>query len=109
MGELEGTVKSFSEKNGYGFIVVEGQQQDVKFGNRELGNNGPVTPGTVVRFQGVLLSDGRIQARDVAPSHGAKRGAEDFATMDPGAYTGFDDGAIRPTSAKKGKGAWGGF
>jgi len=75
---MTGKVKSFSEKNGYGFIVAPQQPGcDIKFGKMDVASGGAVGPGSSVSFMVVMGPDGRAQAKKVAvmptPSQGVKR------------------------------------
>mmetsp|Transcript_45574 Transcript_45574/g.114874 ORF Transcript_45574/g.114874 Transcript_45574/m.114874 type:complete len:356 (-) Transcript_45574:57-1124(-) len=81
---MSGTVKSFSSKNGYGFILCPGQQGDIKFGINDLSSDA-IEPGVAVSFMAAVGPDGRIQAKNVQPQSGMKRGS----------------GPILPTSAKR--------
>jgi len=71
-GVQSGIVKSYSTKNGYGFIMIPGQQGDIKFGASDLNGDG-VEQGAQVSFEAALLPDGRVQAKNVQPQQGAKR------------------------------------
>eukprot|EP00933_Yihiella_yeosuensis_P014391 TRINITY_DN1292_c0_g1_i1.p1 TRINITY_DN1292_c0_g1~~TRINITY_DN1292_c0_g1_i1.p1 ORF type:complete len:237 (-),score=80.26 TRINITY_DN1292_c0_g1_i1:337-954(-) len=62
-GLMTGTVKSFSEKNGYGFISVPGYPMDVKFGKHDCTNE--VGSGATVSFSPQQGFDGRVQATQV--------------------------------------------
>merc|ERR1712232_77132 len=68
-GSTTGTVKSFSDKNGYGFITIPGRQ-DIKFGKMDLVGVESVTAGARVTFQTVNAPDGRQQAKQVQVSGG---------------------------------------
>jgi len=86
LGIMEGTVKSFSERNGYGFISAPGHNQDIKFGKNNLGGLDSLPKGTSVTFNAYCMQDGRIQARDVIPAHGGfKRFAEAEGEDEPAA------------------------
>jgi cold shock CspA family protein len=68
---MTGTVKSYSSKNGYGFILVPGQQGDVKFGAADLSNPAAgIEPGTGVSFMAVAGPNGKLQAKSVQPAAG---------------------------------------
>lgn len=71
---MNGVVKSYSERNGYGFINAPGQAVDIKFAKADLLASG-VAPGTSVSFVSVTTPDGRMQARQVSKSvdRGTKR------------------------------------
>merc|ERR1712190_437489 len=62
---MGGTVKSFSEQNGYGFITVEGQAEDMKFGRNDIVGDQSLSPGDAVQFVSAIGGKGRAQARDV--------------------------------------------
>mmetsp|Transcript_19312 Transcript_19312/g.56139 ORF Transcript_19312/g.56139 Transcript_19312/m.56139 type:complete len:388 (-) Transcript_19312:51-1214(-) len=70
---MTGRVKSFSEKNGYGFITVPGQPGDIKFGMDDVADATAIEAGAMVRFTTVISPDGRLQAKGVEASEGAKR------------------------------------
>lgn len=70
-GMLNGTVKSFSEKNGYGFISMPGQAMDVWFSKNELAG-GDVAVGSAVHFSMTMSAQGKAQATRVLPSSGAQ-------------------------------------
>jgi len=80
---MSGVVKSYSERNGYGFINAPGQQVDIKFAKQDLLAPG-VAPGTSVSFVPVMTPDGRMQARQVALStdRGIKRSASPADSLD---------------------------
>jgi cold shock CspA family protein len=63
---MSGTVKSFSDKNGYGFITIPGRP-DIKFGMGDLVGAPTVAAGTTVTFQPHSSLDGRLQAQQVQP------------------------------------------
>lgn len=85
-GEVwSGTVKSFSERNGYGFINVVGEPEDVKFSAADLGGLTNVAPGTPVRFQPAFAAGGRVQAREILLERGTKRSAPPFTAPPPAA------------------------
>jgi len=66
---MTGVVKSYSERNGYGFINAPGQAVDIKFAKQDLLAPG-ISPGTSVSFVPVATPDGRMQARQVSTSLG---------------------------------------
>jgi len=66
-GFITGLVKSFSEKNGYGFINIPGQPIDIKFGRVDVQGEAMVEPGQAVKFMPVVGPDGRLQAKSVEP------------------------------------------
>lgn len=68
-GPQTGQVKSYSEKNGYGFIVCSGAGGDIKFGRADL-EWGTIEPGATVDFFAMTTPDGRTQAKQVRPSEG---------------------------------------
>jgi cold shock CspA family protein len=73
-GKSSGIVKSFSERNGYGFINTPGQVGDIKFGKMDV-PGGTIAAGTNVTFSTEVTPDGRIQAKNIVPSGGMKRPA----------------------------------
>eukprot|EP00441_Pelagodinium_beii_P024582 CAMPEP_0197665064 /NCGR_PEP_ID=MMETSP1338-20131121/59013_1 /TAXON_ID=43686 ORGANISM="Pelagodinium beii, Strain RCC1491" /NCGR_SAMPLE_ID=MMETSP1338 /ASSEMBLY_ACC=CAM_ASM_000754 /LENGTH=453 /DNA_ID=CAMNT_0043243817 /DNA_START=41 /DNA_END=1402 /DNA_ORIENTATION=- len=82
--KAQGVVKSYSEKNGYGFINVPGMPMDIKFGRQDLMQLGNIEPGTEVTFACVQDNMGRFVAQQVrvkgaagamSPSGGVKRPA----------------------------------
>ncbi|CAE8590026.1 unnamed protein product [Polarella glacialis] len=80
-GLMTGTVKSFSEKNGYGFLNVAGYPMDIKFGRNELAG-GNVSTGESVSFSAVQTPDGRITASNVSSlGGGMKRPASAMGGM----------------------------
>merc|ERR1712136_431209 len=62
---MTGTVKSYSDMNGYGFINVPGSDLDLKFGKADLAG-GSIIAGAVVRFTTAMSPDGRMQARHIS-------------------------------------------
>eukprot|EP00933_Yihiella_yeosuensis_P005424 TRINITY_DN109933_c0_g1_i1.p1 TRINITY_DN109933_c0_g1~~TRINITY_DN109933_c0_g1_i1.p1 ORF type:complete len:375 (+),score=108.28 TRINITY_DN109933_c0_g1_i1:75-1199(+) len=78
-GLQTGTVKSYADKNGYGFITVPGFPQDVKFGKTDLAGGVP-NAGDSVSFVPQQSMDGRVTGTNVAVlgAGGTKRNA---ATM----------------------------
>merc|ERR1712110_663598 len=66
-GEVVGTVKSYSEKNGYGFISVPGMQSDARFQTRDVDPSEipSIAQGAQVQFDTFTTPDGRVQARSV--------------------------------------------
>eukprot|EP00933_Yihiella_yeosuensis_P014394 TRINITY_DN1292_c0_g2_i4.p1 TRINITY_DN1292_c0_g2~~TRINITY_DN1292_c0_g2_i4.p1 ORF type:complete len:367 (-),score=109.27 TRINITY_DN1292_c0_g2_i4:217-1317(-) len=80
-GLMTGTVKSFSEKNGYGFISVPGYPMDVKFGKNDCTN--AVGSGATVSFAPQQGFDGRVQATNVTSlgGGGATGGMKRTASM----------------------------
>lgn len=103
-GSSTGTVKSFSEKNGYGFITVPGQP-DIKFGQAQLVPGAEVSAGTTVRFKMVQSPDGRLSAQQVAlaSSPSAKGGLKRPVLAMGGAYV--NGGGSPQKIMKGGKGA----
>jgi len=72
-GAVSGIVKSFSEKNGYGFITVPGLTSDVKFGMTETAIlGGRVEVGAIVQLALASSGDGKFRATSVsiAPAGG---------------------------------------
>jgi len=65
-GMLTGMVKSFSEKNGYGFIRIPGQPSDIMFGKSDV-SGGSIIVGTNVQFLLAMAQDGRVRAKQVHP------------------------------------------
>jgi len=66
LGMLQGTVKSFSERNGYGFINVPGLPMDIRFGKNDLVGE-VISPGAPVQFKLAASPDGRLQGNTVIP------------------------------------------
>ncbi|CAE8637133.1 unnamed protein product [Polarella glacialis] len=80
-GLMTGIVKSYSEKNGYGFLNVAGYPMDIKFGRNELAGDS-VSVGETVSFSAVQTPDGRITASNVTSlSGGMKRPASAMGGM----------------------------
>lgn len=106
-GLTQGMVKSFSAKNGYGFISAQlslgpgypETQQDVKFGMETLWGD-PPSPGTAVWFKAKMDSSGRLSASEVAPAGGVKRAAP--AVDEWGGYGGYAKGGYGAAWAPKG-------
>jgi len=71
-GPQSGIVKSFSEKNGYGFINIPGQQMDVLF-RKQAVVGGDVEEGSMVQFSMTMSAQGKAQATQVMLSKGNKR------------------------------------
>jgi cold shock CspA family protein len=65
-GIMTGNVKSYSEKNGYGFITSPACPVDIKFGNQDLGVP-TIAPGTTVSFSCIQDKMGRFEAKHVTP------------------------------------------
>merc|ERR1712137_1465694 len=59
---LKGTVKSYSDRHGYGFINAPGQVVDIKFAKQDL-LSPSIAAGTLVSFVPITTPDGRMQAR----------------------------------------------
>jgi len=84
---LKGTVKSYSDRHGYGFIKAPGQVVDIKFGKEDL-DIPSIAAGASVSFVPVMTPDGRMQARQVsmaAMAGGMKRSispADSFHSFD---------------------------
>eukprot|EP00440_Ansanella_granifera_P071095 gb/GFBE01077159.1/.p1 GENE.gb/GFBE01077159.1/~~gb/GFBE01077159.1/.p1 ORF type:complete len:437 (+),score=101.50 gb/GFBE01077159.1/:1-1311(+) len=75
--EATGTVKSYSEKNGYGFINIPGMPVDIKFGVHDLPwTQGvmSVAPGSQVSFICSQDASGRFLATNVKPKGMAAAG-----------------------------------
>lgn len=74
--QLRGLVKSYSEKNGYGFINSPGQPMDIKFGKQDIAPwcQGQIQAGVSVNFETMPGPSG-IQARNVEVGNGMKRSA----------------------------------
>merc|ERR1712118_349760 len=74
LGELIGTIKSFNEKSGYGFIhcpeVTELGYNDVFLHHQQKGD---FNVGDTVAFTGYLNKKGQVQAMDLKPAQGTKR------------------------------------
>jgi len=66
-GFMHGTIKSYSEKNGYGFINFHGYPADIKFGRHDLSGVANVTAGSAVTFTLNQTMDGRMTATNVFP------------------------------------------
>lgn len=73
-GQVTGTVKSYSEKNGYGFINTPDFPGDIKFGKAELVNCETVSSGEYVSFVAGYAADGRMIADQVSSLGGGKGG-----------------------------------
>ncbi|CAE8597391.1 unnamed protein product, partial [Polarella glacialis] len=73
-GPRMGTVKSYSEENGCGFLCAAGVLEDIKFGRNDLAD-GPVEPGDVVSFSEVRSQGDRLQASNVRRLENRKRSA----------------------------------
>mmetsp|Transcript_129860 Transcript_129860/g.252999 ORF Transcript_129860/g.252999 Transcript_129860/m.252999 type:complete len:459 (+) Transcript_129860:63-1439(+) len=69
---LKGTVKSYSDRHGYGFINAPGQVVDIKFAKQDL-LSPSIAAGTLVSFVPITTPDGRMQARQVSMAGGMKR------------------------------------
>lgn len=74
---MTGIIKSWSDRNGYGFLNVPGLPGDVKFSRDEL-LAGMVMPGESVTFIPAATSEGQIHATRVTPAHGTKRGYDQW-------------------------------
>lgn len=74
LGELAGTIKSFNEKSGYGFItcpeVTELGYNDVFLHHAQKGNFGV---GDSVTFTGYLNKKGQVQAMDLQYAQGNQK------------------------------------
>jgi len=96
-GMVTGTVKSFSDRHGYGFINTPGQMQDIKFGKADLLMDS-VAAGALVSFMPSVSHDGRIQARQVQPASAKRMGS--FSSH---SGTGL---ALRPQKQARTGGGW---
>eukprot|EP00933_Yihiella_yeosuensis_P054608 TRINITY_DN530_c2_g1_i1.p1 TRINITY_DN530_c2_g1~~TRINITY_DN530_c2_g1_i1.p1 ORF type:complete len:397 (-),score=118.53 TRINITY_DN530_c2_g1_i1:151-1341(-) len=65
-----GMVKSYSEKNGYGFVNMPGYGMDIKFGRNDL-QVPTIAQGTQVTFSCSQDQQGRLCAHNVIPAGGA--------------------------------------
>lgn len=68
-----GVVKSFSIRNGYGFITdVNGSSEDIFFGKEQIPVEwqalGPKLEGTEVYYETTTTPEGKVQARNVKPT-----------------------------------------
>jgi cold shock CspA family protein len=68
---LVGTVKTYSDKNGYGFLGVADSSQDVYFQKKDLpdevqGIDGREMQGATMRFNVRMKPDGKPQAENIA-------------------------------------------
>jgi cold shock CspA family protein len=79
-GNSTGIVKSFSERNGYGFINAPGQVGDIKFGASDV-SGGTIAAGTNVTFTTEVTPDGRVQAKNITAAGGMKRPASAMGGM----------------------------
>lgn len=70
-GIVVGKVKSYSDKNGYGFLIAPGNPADIKFNRTDIVGVSTLAPGTTVSFGLVTLPDGRVQAKEVSPIGGS--------------------------------------
>lgn len=72
---LQGTVKSFSDKHGYGFIAIPGLPLDVRFGREVVEARNGVATGTAVHALLMATPEGKLQAaRVVANAKGSGKG-----------------------------------
>lgn len=73
LGQMIGTLKSFNDKNGYGFIscpeVEDMGHKDVFLHHAQKGD---FVVGDEVQFEAYLNKKGQVQARDLAGSDGAR-------------------------------------
>jgi len=86
-GDQQGVIKSWSDKNGYGFINIPGRSEDIKFGRSDMAPDVAALPGEVLRFLAVSFTAqvdgvGRVQARNVSKQQGIKRSAMEASTED---------------------------
>lgn len=77
---MSGTVKSYSERNGYGFITTMGCPVDIKFGAADLPPGASVSAGTAIQFVPALGPNGgmlaaQLQVQGGAGGRGVKRPA----------------------------------
>merc|ERR1719491_1073125 len=67
LGQMEGNIKSFNDKNGYGFISCA---QAEEMGHKDVflhhAQKGDFVVGDEVQFEGYLNKKGQVQARDLA-------------------------------------------
>jgi len=81
LGTQSGVVKSYNEKNGYGFINLPNSSTDIKFGRADV-SSASIAVGAAVQFELTVLPDGRAQAKGVTTvqNQGIKRerGAPSF-------------------------------
>merc|ERR1712154_218842 len=89
-GVVKGTVKSYSDRHGYGFIKAPGQVVDIKFAKADL-LHPSIASGASVSFVPVVTPDGRMQARQVTMDGGTKR------SISPANSIGISDSYDRPT------------
>lgn len=96
-----GTVKSFNDAKGFGFISMPGYPEDIKFGNSDLIGGVP-SAGTTVQFTMAINGDGRASAKQVRVGGGGmKRSAAAAPTSAPFAKQMKGSG-----KGKAGKGLW---
>jgi len=81
-----GVVKSFSIRNGYGFITdVNGSSEDIFFGKEQIPVEwqalGPKLEGTEVYYETTTTPEGKVQARNVKPSGAPQVGAITSGTV----------------------------
>jgi len=88
-GVVKGTVKSYSDRHGYGFIKAPGQVVDIKFAKADL-LHPSIASGASVSFVPVVTPDGRMQARQVTMDGGTKR------SISPANSIGISDSFDRP-------------
>lgn len=69
-GTMQGHVKTYSDRNGYGFINVPGTAGDIKFGKGDLVGVETVASGTPVSFTASASPDGRVRAEEVTIGQG---------------------------------------
>jgi len=70
-GRRIGTIKSFSSKNGFGFIICPDSHEDLIFYQRDCPED--VRPGETVEFTVRINSNGREQAHDIVLTQGGKQ------------------------------------
>lgn len=71
---MSGTVKSFNEKHGWGFITSPGVGTDIYFKS-----SGGLSEGMQVEFTTTIMQDGKVQARDITP--GLQEGSNVVGTV----------------------------
>jgi len=73
LGQMLGTLKSFNDKNGYGFISCpEAEEMGHKDVFLHHAQKGDFVVGDEVQFEGYLNKKGQVQARDLAAADGAR-------------------------------------
>eukprot|EP00933_Yihiella_yeosuensis_P037284 TRINITY_DN3118_c1_g2_i1.p1 TRINITY_DN3118_c1_g2~~TRINITY_DN3118_c1_g2_i1.p1 ORF type:complete len:248 (+),score=78.99 TRINITY_DN3118_c1_g2_i1:84-746(+) len=72
-GLATGQVKSYNDKNGYGFVGIDGYGMDAKFGRNDIASGVP-SPGATVSFMCTPQMDGRVVASMVTVLGGGSGG-----------------------------------